>query len=200
MYQKNKNPAVVILPLGPLDLPKVITLLGVHYTVKTEVVVSPPHCGVSLVFAKGVDQARTAVAASPPRCLISLVFEMVGVSPLHSRVSLVFRGSVGGLTTPLWVSLGFANRVDPARMAVVVSSPCCWISLVFGNGGGSLAALSWGFPRIPKQRVSSEDSGRAHTTSLLDFPGIWKRQWESRHSVMGFPSHCQAACVQRGWR
>jgi hypothetical protein len=38
MYQKNKNPAVVILPLGPLDLPKVMTLLGVHYIVKTVVV------------------------------------------------------------------------------------------------------------------------------------------------------------------
>jgi hypothetical protein len=117
----------------------VITLLGVHYTAKTE----------------------------PRRLVVEFPWfsEMVGVLPLCSGVSLMFGGSVGGLTTPLWVSLGFANGVDPARTAVVVSLPCCWISPVFGNGGGSLAAPSWGFPRIAKRRVSSEDGGRAHAAS-----------------------------------
>ena len=56
---------------------------------------------------------RTAVVFSPP---------------CHG-VSLAFASGVGGLTAPLCVSLGFANGVDPARVAVVVSLPCCGFPL-----------------------------------------------------------------------
>ena len=43
----------------------------------------------------------------------------------HRGVSLVFASGVGGVTAPSCVSLGFANSVDPARAAVVVSPPRC---------------------------------------------------------------------------
>ena len=52
---------------------------------------------------------RTAVVFSPPRC----------------GVSLVFASGMGGVTAPSCVSLGFANSMDPARAAVVVSPPRC---------------------------------------------------------------------------
>ena len=52
---------------------------------------------------------RTAVVFSPP----------------HRGVSLAFASGMGGVTAPSCVSLGFANSVDPAGAAVVVSPPHC---------------------------------------------------------------------------
>ena len=43
----------------------------------------------------------------------------------HRGVSLAFASGVGGVTAPSCVFLGFANSVDPARAAVVVSPPRC---------------------------------------------------------------------------
>ena len=43
----------------------------------------------------------------------------------HHGVSLAFASGVGGVTALSCVSLGFANSMDPARVAVVVSPPRC---------------------------------------------------------------------------
>ena len=46
-------------------------------------------------------------------------------SPPRHGVSLAFTSSMGGVTAPSCVSLGFANSMDPARVVVVVSPPRC---------------------------------------------------------------------------
>jgi len=127
------------------------------------VVVSPPRRGVSLAFANGVGPARTAVVLTPPllayagcagsdngggvlaASLLPLVMDLgsgVGDGPVRTAV---------GFSSPRsGVSLAFANRVCPARTAVVLAPPllaygCCGWVFFRGcagseGGGGHLAA------------------------------------------------------------
>ena len=103
---------------------------------------------------------RTAVVFSPP----------------HHGVSLVFASSVGGVTAPSCVSLGFANSVDPARAAVVVSPPRCGFPLrsqtvcVQQGWQWCLRCLCWPTAAVAgliRGCAGSDDSGGVLATSLL---------------------------------